>query len=79
MPSTLAVITPVASQPSQFSGPSITKRSITSVRRTIIISRIITGTARMPLITALQYSAVIGSIGEKFRMMPTSAASDSTA
>ena len=42
------------------------------------ISRIITGTASTPLITALQYSAEIGLIGVKFSPMPIAAASAST-
>ena len=76
---TLAPIAAVDSQPSQNNGPPTTKRFITSCRRAISISSTITGTASTPLITALQYSAEIGSIGAKFSAMPSAADSASTA
>jgi hypothetical protein len=49
------------------------------LRLAINIKSPITGTARTPLMTALQYSAEIGLIGVKFSAMPIPADSASTA
>ena len=76
---TLSSIAAVESQPSQYSGPAMTKRPITSLRRAMNINSTITGTASTPLMTALQYSAEIGLIGVKFSAMPMPADSASTA
>ena len=70
---TLSAIAAVESQPSQYSGPPITKRPITFLWRAINISSTITGTASTPLMTALQYSAEIGLIEVKLSAMPIAA------
>jgi len=54
------------------------KWPITSLRRAMIISSTITGTASTPLITALQYSAEIGLIEVKLSAIPIAADSVST-
>jgi hypothetical protein len=51
---TAAAITAVASQPSHFSKPTMAKRPIMSLRAAISIIVAMTGTATMPLSTALQ-------------------------
>src|SRR5229473_2559216 len=76
--STLSSIAAVDSHPSQYSGPAMTKWPITSLRRDMIISSTITGTASTPLTTALQYSAEIGLIGVKLSAIPIAADSAST-
>ena len=67
------------SQPSQYSGPPITKWPITFRCRAISINSTITGTASTPLMTALQYSAEIGLIGVKLSPIPMTPDSASTA
>src|SRR3954467_8121650 len=76
---TLKNIATVESQPSQYSGPPMTKLPITRRCRVINISRTITGTASTPLMTALQYSAEIGLIEVKLSAMPIAPDSASTA
>src|SRR6476646_7700257 len=76
---TLKNIAAVDSQPSQYSGPPITKRPITSLWRAMNINSTITGTASTPLTTALQYSAEIGLIEVKLSAMPIAPDSASTA
>ena len=75
---TLSSIAAVESHPSQYSGPVMTKRSITSLRRAMNINSTITGTASTPLMTALQYSAEIGLIEVKLSAIPKPADSAST-
>ena len=72
-------MTPVAIQPSIFGHPITTKSPMTFGAPASHIMTAITGTATIPLITALQYSALIGSIGVKFMMMPTIVATQITA
>ncbi len=54
MARTHTAIAPVETQPSQYKAPLMTNLFITSWRRDSIMSNIITGTARTPLMTALQ-------------------------
>ena len=61
-----SAIAPVAIQPSQYTGPVTIRLPITDLRRTNSIMIIMIGAASTPLITALQYSALIGSMPVKF-------------
>jgi len=78
LPAILSSIAAVESHPSQYSGPPITKRPITSLRRAMIIKSTITGTASTPFTTALQYSAEIGLIAVKLSAIPIPADNAST-
>ena len=65
-------ITKVASHPPTTIDRGSVKRPITRPLVEISIMTAITGAATTPLSTALQYSALIGSIGEKLSATPTS-------
>src|SRR5207248_8865647 len=70
-----AAMVPVASQPSALSRPVTAKLPITFASSASSIMTTMIGTAMMPLITADQNSALIGSIGEKSSATPPSVAS----
>jgi hypothetical protein len=70
MAATATAMIRVANQPITFRFDLITKRPMMSGRAAINIMTIMMGTEMIPLITALQYSALIGSIAVKFNMMP---------
>ena len=74
MPTAASAMTPVATH------PTITRPRV-RVKRPMIFGRVassiiiaITGTATTPLMTALQNSALIGSIGVKLRAAPMTVA-----
>ena len=71
MAMTTAAINAVASQPKNFNTPRTTNGPIMSRRAESSIITTIIGTATTPLITALQNSALIGSIGVKLMTTPT--------
>ncbi len=64
-------IAAVAIQPRQYTGPVTMRLPITDLRRTNSIIITMIGAASTPLITALQYSALIGSMPVKFRATPS--------
>jgi len=65
-----ATITPVASEPSHNTGPDTVKRPITLALTAISMSSVITGTATMPLMTAIQTNARIGLMVSTFAIAP---------
>lgn len=67
-------MTTVAAQPTTFKPRGRVKRPMILGRLASNIIRAMTGTATTPLITALQKSALIGSIGLKFKATPTTVA-----
>ena len=71
---TVNAMTIVATHPKMRSSAGSTNSPIMSLRRVISIMVTITGTATMPLMTALQNSALIGSIAVKFSPAPTTVA-----
>ena len=70
MAKTAAAIISVANQPSTFNLVVITNWPIISGRTAINIITTMIGTEMTPLITALQYNALIGSIDVKPSAMP---------
>jgi len=74
MAHTAAAITAVASQPTNFSRGLDTKFPITLALPASSIMTISTGTEMTPLMTALQKSALMGSIGLKVSAVPPSVA-----
>jgi len=75
---TAAAITPVESHPSIRSGMGVTKVPMTFWFDAISIMSIVIGTDVTPLMTALQNSALIGSIDVKSSARPTTVASTMT-
>ena len=71
IPTTHAAIVAVAVQPSPRSQPLMTNFPMTLRCAVIIIITLITGTATMPLITALQYRALMGSSGVSVMIIPS--------
>ncbi len=71
---TTAAMTSVASQPITQSGSGRVNGPITFFCVAITMMITMTGTATTPLMTALQKSALIGSIGEKLMPTPSSVA-----
>ncbi len=71
---TAAAITAVASQPTNFRRGLDTNFPITLALPASNIITMSTGTEMTPLITALQKSALMGSIGLKVRAVPPSVA-----
>src|SRR4051794_39018356 len=69
IPTTHAAIASVDAHPNHLSQPVIVNLPMTRGFAAISIMTVMTGTATIPLITAVQYSALIGSIG--LRLMPT--------
>src|SRR3982074_3406154 len=65
-----AAMTSVAIQPTARSGPLMPNFPMTFESPLRSIMTIMTGTATSPLITALQYSALIGLTGEKLSAAP---------
>ena len=76
---TAAAMTAVATQPRTLTHPFTANSPMTFGAAASHIMIAMTGTATTPLITALQYSARIGSIGVKFMIMPTIVAMQMTA
>jgi hypothetical protein len=74
MPTAAAAITAVASQPSILSQGNNVNWPMTRRRDPISMIMTMIGNAAMPLITALQNSALIGSIGDKLRAAPITVA-----
>jgi hypothetical protein len=69
-PATQRPITIAHSHPNNFNGNDTVKSPITRLLLAIIIMRTMIGATVTPLITALQYKALIGSTGRKFSMEP---------
>ena len=72
---TAAAITPVESHPNNRSGAGVTKVPMIFLFDAISIISTMIGTDVTPLMTALQNSALIGSIEVKSRARPTTVAS----
>ena len=71
---TVRAMTAAAIQPRIRNTEGIVNAPMMSLRCVITIIAIITGTATMPLITALQNRALMGSSGVKFRRAPITVA-----
>jgi len=67
---TQAAIAAVEAQPSQRSHPLITNFPLTRLCPLMNIITVMTGTATTPLITAVQYKALIGLIGLRVSVIP---------
>ena len=74
IPTTDTAIAAVEAQPSQRSHPTMMNFFIIFRWAVMIIITLITGTATTPLITALQYSALIGSRGVSVIPIPSAVA-----
>src|SRR5438128_5809444 len=71
IPPTQAAMAAVDTHPSHRSQPSIVNLPMTLRCAVITIITAITGTATTPLITALQYKALMGSSGVSVMHMPS--------
>src|SRR5436853_384248 len=73
IPQTQAAMAAVDAHPNQRSQPPIVNLPMTLRCAVISIITAITGTATTPLITALQYKALMGSSGVRVITMPSAA------
>jgi hypothetical protein len=78
IPTAASVMTTAVSHPSSLSPGGRIIRPMTALSEPMRISTNRMGTAAMPLSTALQYKARIGSIVEKFRSVPNRVAAPMT-